>query len=312
MRNIKTEIINTTKQVGDLVDWLILRHSPPEPYEPTMYIDLDGVNLCREGSLSILTLLIDTGIPTKRVCLIDVYSLGSQAFNTTGIKGKTLKDILQDEKIPKVFFDVRNDSDALFAHFGVALQGVEDVQLMESATRTTTSSRKYLNGLAKCIEKSVLHGSDLRSWKLVKEKVGQSFKAESGGSYKVFEQRPIPTEIISYCVGDVQYLPQLWRRFRSNTNRWRDLVNKETKKRVEASQKPEYQPHGPGRTLAPWSEDQNRTLDKWSGVPPSRDDFDEDDGWIDNDWVDDDWIDDGPTSCRDIIDDCDYYLYYSD
>ena len=43
-----------------------------------------------------------------------MYSLGSQAFNTTGIKGKTLKDIFQDEKIPKVFFDVPNDSDALF------------------------------------------------------------------------------------------------------------------------------------------------------------------------------------------------------
>jgi exonuclease 3'-5' domain-containing protein 1 len=92
-----------------------------------MYIDLEGVDLCREGSLSILTLLIDTGIPTIRVCLIDVYSLGAQAFDTTGIKAKTLKDILEDEKIPKVFFDVRNDSDALFTHFGVALQGVEDV-----------------------------------------------------------------------------------------------------------------------------------------------------------------------------------------
>jgi exonuclease 3'-5' domain-containing protein 1 len=72
MREIKTEIINTTKQIGDLVDWLILRHAPPEPFEPTMYIDLEGVDLCREGSLSILTLLIDTGIPTIRVCLIDV------------------------------------------------------------------------------------------------------------------------------------------------------------------------------------------------------------------------------------------------
>ncbi|KAH8809264.1 hypothetical protein F5884DRAFT_398396 [Xylogone sp. PMI_703] len=164
MRDIKTEIINTTMQIGDLVDWLILRHSQPEPYEPTMYIDLEGVNLCREGSLSILTLLIDTGGPTRRVCLIDVYSLGLRAFNTTGVKGKTLKDILQDEKIPKVFFDV-----------------------------------------------------------------------------------------ISYCVGDVQYLPELWSKFRWKTNRWRDLVNEETKKRVEASQKPEYQPHGPDRTLTPWS-----------------------------------------------------------
>jgi len=301
MGTIKTEIINTTKQIGDLVDWLILRHAPPEPYKPTMYIDLEGVDVCREGSLSILILLIDAGTPTIRVCLVDMYSLGSQAFDTTGIKQKTLKDILQDEKIPKVFFDVRNDSDALFAHFGVALQGVVDVQLMESATRTTTRSRKYLNGLAKCVEKCVLYGSDLASWKLAKEKGERLFKAEHGGSYEVFNLRPIPDDIVSYCVGDVQCLPKLWDKFWRNTNRWRDLVNEEAKKRVAASQKPEYQPHGPDRTLAPWSEDQNRTLDKWNYVPP-RDYFDEDDGWDD----------DGPTSCRDIINSCDYHYYYSD
>ena len=133
MKDIKTEIINTMEQVGDLIEWLILRHTPP-----TMYIDLEGVNLCREGSISILTLLIDTGTPTVSVYLIDVHTLGAQAFNTAGVEGKTLRDILQDEKIPKVFFDVRNDSDALFAHFGVALQGIEDVQLMESATRTVS------------------------------------------------------------------------------------------------------------------------------------------------------------------------------
>ncbi|RYN15664.1 hypothetical protein AA0113_g12551 [Alternaria arborescens] len=74
-----------------------------------MYIDLEDVDLCGEGSLSILTLLIDTGIPTGRVCLIDVHTLGAQAFNTAGAKRTTLKYILQDEKIPNVFSDVRND-----------------------------------------------------------------------------------------------------------------------------------------------------------------------------------------------------------
>jgi exonuclease 3'-5' domain-containing protein 1 len=311
MKDIKTEIINTTKQIGDLVDWL-MRHgnSSPKLYEPTMYIDLEGVNLCREGSLSIFTLLIDT--PSPRVCLIDVHSLGSQAFTSAGIKAKTLKDILQDPKIPKVFFDVRNDSDALFAHFGVALQGVQDIQLMESAMRKTTSSRKYLNGLSKCIKEGVLYGSELASWKLAKEKGGRLFKPEEGGSYEVFEQRPIPDGIIDYCVGDVQYLSRLWSKFRSSTDRWRDLVTEETKKRVEASQKPEYQPHGKDRTLAPWSVDQNRTLDEWFRIylPPSHNYFDEDDygGFHE----DDDWIDDGPTSCRDIINDCDMDYYYSD
>ncbi len=303
-------VLNATKQVGALVDWLISRDADPELYAPTMYIDLEGVNLCREGSLSILTLLIDEGTPTLHVFLIDVYSLGSQAFDTAGVEKKTLKDILQDKKIPKVFFDVRNDSDALFTHFGVALQGVQDIQLMESASRTTTRSRKYLNGLAKCVEQGVLHDSDLQSWKLAKEKGGQLFKAEYGGSYEVFNQRPIPSDIISYCVGDVQYLPELWRKFRPKTDRLRDLVNDETKKRVETAQKPEYQPNGPGRTLAPWSEDQNRTLDQWNYIPPPHNYLGEDfDSFFEED---DGWEDDGPTSCRDIISSWDYDLYYSD
>jgi exonuclease 3'-5' domain-containing protein 1 len=88
---------------------------------------------------------------------------------------------------------------------------------------------------------------------------------------------------MSYCVGDVQYLPKLWDRFRWKTNRWRDLVNDETKKHVAASQKPEYQPHGRDKTLAPWSEDQNRTLDEWNYVPP-RDYFNDD--YFDDDWDD--------------------------
>jgi len=305
---IETEVINTTEQIGSLVDWLVFRHAPPVPYSPTMYIDLEGSDLCRDGSLSILTLLIDTGIPTRRVYLVDVHILGAQAFNTSGVKRKTLKDILQDEKIPKVFFDVRNDSDALFAHFSVALQGVEDVQLMESATRRTTASRKFLSGLARCVEKNVpmsLGGSDLASWKQVKEKGERLFKAEHGGSYEVFNQRPIPEDIVSYCVGDVQYLPELRDRFwKTQTFRWRDLVNEESMKRVSASQKPDYQPHSSDRAVSPWSEDQNRTLDQWNYMPP-RDYFDEAfdsyEDWYDDrgdndyeDWTRADWQ--GPPS----------------
>ena len=268
MNDIKIEIINTTEQIGDLVDWLVLRHAPPVPHSPTMYMDLEGVNLCREGSLSILTLMLDTEIPTRRVCLLDVHLPGAQVFNTAGVKQKTLKDIFEDDGIPKVFFDVRNDSDALFAHFGVALQGVEDVQLMESATRRTTGARKFLSGLAKCVEKTVVvsrHGMDLASWKVAKEKGGRLFKPEHGGSYQVFNQRPIPEEIILYCIVDVIRLPELRDRFWEELDHGsRDLVNEETKKRVTASQKSEYQPHGRDKAVAPWTGDQNRALDNWN------------------------------------------------
>ncbi|KAF1835696.1 hypothetical protein BDW02DRAFT_618351 [Decorospora gaudefroyi] len=56
-------------------------------------------------------------------------------------------------------------------------------------------------------------GSGVASWKLAKEKGERLFKAEHGGSYDVFNQRPIPEDISSYCVGDVQYLPELRNRF---------------------------------------------------------------------------------------------------
>jgi exonuclease 3'-5' domain-containing protein 1 len=308
LQECKTEIINTTAQIADLVDWLVLRHAPPRPHKPTMYLDLEGVNLCREGSLSILTLLIDTGIPTKRVCLIDVHTLGEPAFTTAGAKGTTLQDILQDATIPKVFFDVRNDSDALFAHFGVALQGAEDVQLMESAARKTTTSREFLNGLASCVRDYLgFGGGRLAGWKLAKEKGERLFKREHGGSYEVFNRRPMPEDIIAYCVGDVQYLPELRAKFWAY--RWRDLVEGECKKRVAASQRSDYRPHGEGRAIAPWSEEQNMALDQWHNPPcdlgwSCESDEDEDDG--------DDWYDDGPTSCRDIIDTCDWGFYYSD
>jgi exonuclease 3'-5' domain-containing protein 1 len=319
MKDVEAEIIDTSEQVGALVDWLVFRHAPPAPHSPTMYLDLEGVDLCRHGSISILTLLINTGATVGRVCLIDVHTLGAQAFKTAGAEGKTLQDILQDERLPKVFFDARNDSDALFAHFGIALQGVEDVQLMESATRKTTASRKFLNSLKNCAEDigpSTFGRNQLAGWKLAKTKGEQLFKAELGGSYDVFNLRPIPEGVISYCTGDVKILPELRDRFWARrTNQWRELVVEETKKRIAASQRLEYQPYGRHRTMAPWTESQNILLDQWNyGLSRPVQDYDD---WVENGAMeygdeDDEFYDDGPTSCRDIINNCDYDLYYSD
>jgi exonuclease 3'-5' domain-containing protein 1 len=170
-----------------------------------MYIDLEGPNLCRHGSISIFTLLVDTGVSTGRVYLIDVQKLGAEAFGTPGTEGKTLRDILQNEQTPKVFFDVRNDSDALYAHFDVALQGIEDVQLMESATRKTTQSRRLLNSLKTCVENNVFTSIDSNrqtSWELAKDNGGRLFKVEHGGFYEILNERSIPEILIAYCVGD--------------------------------------------------------------------------------------------------------------
>jgi exonuclease 3'-5' domain-containing protein 1 len=59
--------------------------------------------------------------------LVDIYTLGDKAFPTIGAGGRTLKGILESDSIPKVFFDVRNDSDALFSHFQIRLAGIHDL-----------------------------------------------------------------------------------------------------------------------------------------------------------------------------------------
>jgi len=117
---------------------------------PSLYLDLEGVALSRHGSVSILQLHVS---PKDRTFLIDIHSLGETAFSTTGTSGQTLKGILESDTIPKVFFDVRNDSDALFSHYGIKLVCVHDLQLMELATRSF--SRRCVNGLTKCIERDI-------------------------------------------------------------------------------------------------------------------------------------------------------------
>jgi exonuclease 3'-5' domain-containing protein 1 len=318
MKDPEVEVVDTTAQIVRLIDSI----AAPRPSSPILYIDLEGVKLSRHGSISILTLLVDCD-NTQRVYLVDVHALNAFAFSTAGITNKTLKHILESQQIIKVFFDVRNDSDALFAHFGIALKGVEDVQVMESATRKTTASRRLLNGLARCIEDNLSHFSnrqELARWKLTKTNGERLFKPELGGSYDVFNRRPIPEELIGYCVGDVKYLADLRNFFLAQIHNSRHLVDEESRARVAASQKPAYQPHGQHKALAPWTKEQNGFLDRINSphVSCSRrdaldfdDDFDDLDSF-DNEEPDYDWWDDGPTSCRDIINDSDMHYYYSD
>jgi hypothetical protein len=61
---VVTKTLDTMKDVGDMVDYLIFSHDDTPPVHesfgklsPFLCVDLEGVNLCREGSVSILTLL---------------------------------------------------------------------------------------------------------------------------------------------------------------------------------------------------------------------------------------------------------------
>ncbi|KAK1503858.1 uncharacterized protein CCOS01_16933 [Colletotrichum costaricense] len=186
------------------------------------------------------------------VYLVDIHTMQSTAFSTA-VGGTTFKQILESPDITKVFFDVRNDSDALFHHFQVKLSGIEDVQLMENAARPR-GQRRYLNGLDKCIGLyAPLSPEEKAGWKAAKEAGLNLFHPSRGGSYEVFNSRPMSTPIGIYCINDVRYLPHLrealWRQL---DEVWRQKVVEETKKRILESQSPSYEPQSETKKFGPW------------------------------------------------------------
>ena len=241
---LPTGLVDTCTAVADLID--AIANLPTSP--PSLYIDLEGVNLSRHGSVSILQVHFS---PDNRTYLIDIHTLGDKAFSTAGASGQTLKGILESDSIPKVFFDVRNDSDALFSHFRISLAGVHDIQLMELATRTF--SRRCVNGLAKCIERGIsLTVSEREVWKETKEKGLVLFAPERGGSYEVFNARPLPEDVMLYCIQDVHFMPKLWRHYNDKmTVIWAAKVQQATRERVALSQTATYNGKGKHMALAP-------------------------------------------------------------
>jgi exonuclease 3'-5' domain-containing protein 1 len=238
------DVVDTTAKLLKMLD--TLDGLPTEP--PSLYFDLEGENLSRHGSVSILQLHV---LPRSRTYLVDVHTLQHTAFSTCGHNGRTLKEILECDGIPKVFFDVRNDSDALHSHFNIRLAGVQDLQLMELATRTF--SKRCVNGLSRCIERDArLPATELITWKAVKDAGVKIFAPEYGGSYTVFAKRPLCDAIKLYCAQDVQILPRLWSQYNTQmTPAWTRKVHETSKERVALSQTAAFNGKGRHMALAP-------------------------------------------------------------
>ena len=240
-----SSLIDTSSEVASLID--SISDLPTHP--PSLYIDLEGANLGRHGTISILQLYV---LPTNQTHLIDIHSLKEAAFTTPGSNGQTLKGILESSTIPKAFFDIRNDSDALYSHFSIKLACIQDIQLMELATRSF--SKRCVSGLAKCMEKECTMTPRERQTWLANKAIGvRLFLPTHGGSYEVFNRRPLSEEIIKYCVQDVQFLPRLWQHYSSKLSpSWNAKVEKATRDRVLLSQSPTFNGKGRHMALGPW------------------------------------------------------------
>ncbi|RYP88538.1 hypothetical protein DL770_004619 [Monosporascus sp. CRB-9-2] len=240
-----SDLVDTCEALSAMIDVLLGLPSNP----PSLYVDLEGESLSRHGSISLLQIYAS---PRDHTYLVDIRALRARAFSVPGAGGRTLKQILESASIPKVFFDVRNDSDALYGHYGIDLAGVQDLQLMELATRMF-AGRRFLSGLSKCIEKDApLTAAERLAWKAAKEKGVRLFAPERGGSYRVFDERPLSEDIRLYCVQDVRFLPRLWSRYDARlTPLWRQRVRDAAAERVALSQSAGFNGKGKHMALAP-------------------------------------------------------------
>ena len=73
--------------------------SPGSPVHSHIAMDLEGVDLCRDGRLSIIQLFVKD---SDTVWLIDITTLGNVAFNDVDEQGRSLRSLLEDPTVIKV------------------------------------------------------------------------------------------------------------------------------------------------------------------------------------------------------------------
>ncbi|MCJ1306726.1 hypothetical protein MMC25_000369 [Agyrium rufum] len=208
----RAEVIYDAPGIAKLVDELA---SLPEP---ELYIDAEGENLSKDGPLYLLQLFIkgDERQQYRRescVYIIHVAILGHAAFDTPGIAQPklTLKDILKNGDIPKMLWDCRMDSEALYHQYNISLEGVLDLQLLEVISRGHGLCKWQISGYERSIDDALRLSCREKEAMSMAKSYSDLFIPDKGkgGNWNRLKDRPLQQQIIDYCAVDVKYMSQL-------------------------------------------------------------------------------------------------------
>jgi exonuclease 3'-5' domain-containing protein 1 len=181
--------------------------------EEIIAVDCEGLNLGRNGTLDIISVFSTS---CHELFLFDIKSVGKQSFECG------LKLLLENPSITKLMFDCRQDADALYHIFGVNIEGLIDVQLMDvlhtlklkpKIRLPARSSSNYwsevdktvsrVRGLGACIH-AILGDESVQAEKgNVKEMMQNKAK-------NIWCLRPLPKVLVDYCLEDVKHLYDLY------------------------------------------------------------------------------------------------------
>lgn len=178
--------------------------------------DAEGVNLGRDGPLTIATFLgLDHDSKDGKgpvIYVVDVQELGGHRVFSSELP--SFRGMLEDDAISKVTFDCRGDSDALFHQFGVKLSGVLDLQVLDQAVRVhlgetppqrcpyvTRGGIPYLQGMQRVLDIHLPHAT---AKKLA--------APHSSFDPKAWAKRPLSAPAISYAANDAYIIQILFSR----------------------------------------------------------------------------------------------------
>jgi 3'-5' exonuclease len=186
-----------------------------------LVFDCEGDDLSRTGALTVATFgsLTSSSSP---IYVVDVQVLGP---NTVFSKHNTsFRTLLEDEQIPKIMFDCRSDSDALFHQYGVRLSGVQDMQILDQAARIMDGAAPpHRCPYLKSANIPRLPGMDAVSRRcgIALTKLPAPHGGLFGSSNKAWSKRPLPVQAIAYAAQDVYIIKQIYTKINSLTNNFK-------------------------------------------------------------------------------------------
>lgn len=136
-------------------------------------------------------------------------------------------------------FDGRGDNDAMYHQYNVNMRNVYDIQVLFTLKFSDWNDR-YVKGLAKVMDRYATHLSNMERQRLneIKDKGKRLFVPDLGGSYEVWEHRPLSVELIEYASGDVKHLLAMKKKWGSPKNERRivEITMKRIEKAVRATE----------------------------------------------------------------------------